>query len=423
MKKKIIAIAAVIAVFSGTLGVTSFAFGTQRSITVNDGVSVYMNGEELNMTDVNGNPVSGFVYDGTTYVPARAISEANGKNVTWDQQTGTVYITDPETTDETVQQSAQTETSEASLTTNSGDVITLSSLEHRTESTDAPVVYYTSDISSDSLVEMYEALGVDLQGNVGVKMSTGEAGNENYLKPEFIKDLVDLVNGTVIECNTAYGGSRATTAVHEQTIKDHGFDLVGGVDILDRDGEMELPVEGGTHLSVDYVGANLANYDSVIALSHFKGHAMGGFGGALKNISIGLGSASGKVWIHTAGTSRSGGITYDDQEAFIESMAEAAKAVDDYLGDNIVYISVMNNLSVDCDCDGNPSDPTMGDIGILASTDPVALDQACVDLVYAVPDGADLIERMESRLGPHILEHAEDIGLGSTSYNLVNLDD
>ena len=421
MKKKIIAIAAIIAVFSGTLGVTSFAFGTQKSITVNDGVSVYMNGEELNMTDVNGNPVSGFVYDGTTYVPARAISEANGKDVAWDQQTGTVYITDPETADETTQQ--DTQESSNVLTTNSGDQVNLSSLEHRTDSTDAPVVYYTSDISSESLVKMYDALGVDLPGNVGVKMSTGEAGNENYLHPEFIKSLVDKVNGTVIECNTAYGGSRATTAVHEQTIKDHGFDLVGGVDIMDRDGEMELPVVGGEHLSVDYVGKNLANYDSVLVLSHFKGHAMGGFGGALKNISIGMGSAAGKVWIHTAGTSKTGSIMHDDQEAFIESMAEAAKAVDDHFGDNIVYINVMNNLSVDCDCNGSPADPTMGDIGILASTDPVALDQACVDLVYAVPDGSDLIERMESRMGPHILEHAEDIGFGTTNYSLVNLDD
>ena len=423
MKKKIIAIAAVIAVFSGTLCVTSFAFGTRKNISVNDGVSVYMNGEELKMTDVNGNPVSGFVYDGTTYVPARAISEANGKDVTWDQQTGTVYITDHETTDESVVQDTQLQKSSGVITTNSGDSVGLSSLEHRTDDTGSPVVYYTSDISSDSLVKMYEALGVDLQGNVGVKMSTGEAGNNNYLHPEFIKSLVDNVEGTVIECNTAYGGSRATTAVHEQTIKDHGFDIVGGVDILDRDGEMELPVVGGKHLSVDYVGKNLANYDSVLVLSHFKGHAMGGFGGALKNISIGLGSAQGKVWIHTAGTSKSGSIMHDDQEAFIESMAEAAKAVDDYMGDNIVYINVMNNLSVDCDCDGNPADPTMGNIGILASTDPVALDQACVDLVYAVPDGSDLIERMESRMGPHILEYAEGIGFGSTSYNLVSLDD
>ena len=375
------------------------------------------------MTDVNGNPVSGFVYDGTTYVPARAISEANGKDVTWDQQTGTVYITDHETTDESVVQDTQLQKSSGVITTNSGDSVGLSSLEHRTDDTGSPVVYYTSDISSDSLVKMYEALGVDLQGNVGVKMSTGEAGNNNYLHPEFIKSLVDNVEGTVIECNTAYGGSRATTAVHEQTIKDHGFDIVGGVDILDRDGEMELPVVGGKHLSVDYVGKNLANYDSVLVLSHFKGHAMGGFGGALKNISIGLGSAQGKVWIHTAGTSKSGSIMHDDQEAFIESMAEAAKAVDDYMGDNIVYINVMNNLSVDCDCDGNPADPTMGNIGILASTDPVALDQACVDLVYAVPDGSDLIERMESRMGPHILEYAEGIGFGSTSYNLVSLDD
>ncbi len=410
MKKKIAALVTALAVFSSTLAVTALAFGTQREITVKDGVSVYMNGEEIEMTDANGNPVDAFVYNGTTYLPARAISEALGKDVSWDGNTGRVDITDP-TENTAVEVTEQTTSATVDST--------------QTDTEGAATVYFTSDISPESLVEIYDALGVELTGNVGVKMSTGEAGNDNYLHPDFIKQLVDKVDGTVIECNTAYGGSRASTAVHEQTIKDHGFDLLGGVDIMDRDGSMELPVEGGQHLDVNYVGKNFANYDSVLVLSHFKGHAMGGFGGALKNISIGIGSQEGKVNIHSAGQQLGTSIfgLNVEQADFIESMAEAAKSVVDYKGDNMVYISVMNNLSVDCDCSSSPAEPTMADIGILASTDPVALDQACVDLVYAAPDGADLIERMESRLGPHILEYAESIGVGTTDYNLVNIDD
>lgn len=295
-----------------------------------------------------------------------------------------------------------------------------------TQDNEAAAVYFTKEISSDSLVKIYEQLGVDLSGKVGVKMSTGEAGNDYYLHPDFIQPLVEMVDGTIIECNTAYGGSRATTAAHEQTIKDHGFDLLGGVDIMDREGSMELPVEGGDHLTVNYVGKNLANYDSVLVLSHFKGHQMGGFGGALKNISIGIGSQEGKVNIHTAGAELGTSIfpaAFNTEQAdFIEAMAEAAKSVIDYENGNMVFINVMNNLSVDCDCVGAPSKPTMADIGILASTDPVALDKACVDLVYAAEDGGDLVERMESRLGPRILEHAEKIGAGTTNYTLVSID-
>ena len=232
------------------------------------------------------------------------------------------------------------------------------------------------------------------------------------------------MNGTIVECNTAYGGSRANTAMHMQVAEDHGFTAIADVDIQDADGSMSIPVVGGTNLKEDFVGKHFADYDSYIVLSHFKGHAMAGLGGAIKNISIGLGSSEGKNWIHSAGGSRTspwGG----DQDNFLESMAEAGKAVSDYLGngERIVYINVMNRLSVDCDCNGNPAEPDMHDIGILASRDPVALDQACVDLVYAAEDGAALIERMESRNGIHTLDHAEEIGLGSQTYTLVNIDD
>lgn len=289
--------------------------------------------------------------------------------------------------------------------------------------TTKPEVYMTMDISPEGLMKAYEALERTLPGKVAVKLSTGEAGNTHYLDPNLIKDVVQRVNGTIVECNTAYGGSRASTAMHRQVAEDHGFTAIADVDIMDADGSIGLPVEGGTHLRENLVGANFVNYDSFLVLSHFKGHAMGGFGGAIKNISIGIASSNGKNRIHTAGasdTSFMGG----EQDAFLESMAEAAKSVSDSLGhgSSIMYISVMNHLSVDCDCDGSPAEPDMHDIGILASLDPVALDQACVDLVYAAPDGASLIERMESRNGLHTLEHAEAIGLGSRTYTLVNLD-
>ena len=289
---------------------------------------------------------------------------------------------------------------------------------------DGSKVFFTKDISPAGIMAIYNALGREATGKVAVKLSTGEAGNTHYLSPDLIKELVQKVNGTIVECNTAYGGSRASTAMHRQVIEDHGFTKIAKVDLLDEEGEVSLPVVGGKHLKEDVVGSHFKNYDFVLVLTHFKGHAMGGFGGALKNISIGFASPRGKVIIHTAGTKDSGSIWYDKQDDFLESMAEAAKAVSDSLdhGKKIMYISVMNHLSVDCDCDGNPAKPDMHDIGILGSLDPVALDQAWVDLVYKAPDGASLIKRMESRHGIHTVEHAAEIGLGSRTYDLVSID-
>lgn len=291
-------------------------------------------------------------------------------------------------------------------------------------SDDIPVVYMTKDISSAGLMNTYLALEWNPSGNTAVKLSTGEPPASNYLQPELIKDVVQYVDGTIVECNTAYGGKRSSTAMHYQVAEDHGFTEIADVKILDEDGSLVIPVDGGTQLTENYVGSAFSDYDSYLVLSHFKGHAMAGFGGALKNISIGLGSTEGKCLIHTAGNSHTspwGG----DQDAFTESMAEAGKAVSDYLdnGNNIAYINVMNRLSVDCDCNGRPAEPDMHDIGILASTDPVALDQACIDLVYSAEDGAALIQRIESRNGIHVLEHAEEIGLGSREYQLVILDE
>ena len=288
----------------------------------------------------------------------------------------------------------------------------------------APVVYFASDISPEGLMAVYEALAWTPTGNVAVKLSTGEPPASNYLWPELIKDLVQSVNGTIVECNTAYGGSRASTAMHYQVAKDHGFTDIADFQILDENGSMTLQVSGGSVLTENYVGAAFADYNSYLILSHFKGHSMAGFGGAIKNISIGLGSSEGKAWIHSGGTSRTsawGG----KQDAFLEAMAEAGKSVADYLGngEGIVYVNVMNRLSVDCDCDGHPAEPDIHDIGILASTDPVALDQACIDLIYAQKDGdgASLVNRIESKNGLHTLEHAEEIGLGNRAYELVDV--
>lgn len=311
----------------------------------------------------------------------------------------------------------------AVLTINGGAEIAFSSLEHLTESADAPVVYYLSDITPEAMVEIYNALEWTPTGKVAVKLSTGEPPASNYLRPELIADLVKLVDGTIVECNTAYGGSRASTAMHYQVAEDHGFTAIAPVQILDENGSMALPVEGGAVLSENYVGAAFADYDSYLVLSHFKGHSMAGFGGAIKNISIGLGSSEGKSWIHSGGTSRTspwGG----EQDAFCESMADAGKSVSDYLGngERIVYINVMNRLSIDCDCNGNPVEPDMHDIGILASTDPVALDQACIDLVWVSEGNASFINRVEGRNGLHTLESAETIGLGSRAYRLIDLD-
>lgn len=289
------------------------------------------------------------------------------------------------------------------------------------ESTNAaPVVYMTTDISADGLVAVYEALNAAPAGRIAVKLSTGEPGS-NYLRPELMGELVQSFDDpTIVECNTAYGGSRANTALHYQVAEDHGYTALADVDIMDEDGSMTLPVAGGTNLTENYVGSHFANYDYFVVLSHFKGHAMAGYGGAIKNISIGIASAEGKSHIHSGGTG--GSMWGGDQDAFLESMAEAGKSVVDALDGNILYINVMNRLSVDCDCDSSPAEPDMHDIGILASFDPVALDQACIDLVYAAEDGASLINRIESRNGLHTLEHAEAIGLGSRTYELVSID-
>lgn len=285
-----------------------------------------------------------------------------------------------------------------------------------------PKVYLCKDITAGNLVRIYEALGRPVKGKVAVKLSTGEPGGHNFLQPALIKDLVKKVNGTIVECNTAYGGGRSDTGSHFKAAEDHGFTAIAPVDIMDADGEVRLPVKNGKHLKEDIVGSHYLNYDFTVVLSHFKGHAMGGFGGAIKNISIGIASSDGKRLIHSAGTSTTdwGNPAQDD---FLESMAEAAQAVIQHCGDNILYISVANNLSVDCDCDSNPADPQMGDIGILASLDPVALDKACTDLVRASEDHGKihLIERIDSRHGMHTLDYAERIGLGSQKYELVEL--
>ena len=305
-----------------------------------------------------------------------------------------------------------------SLTTNGGFEIDLSRLPYRTEEDGAPAVYFIADITPESLIRAYRALGVELPGKVGVKMSTGESERSNYLRPALIADLIHLVNGTIVECNTAYGGSRSSTAMHRQQAKDNGLLDVAELDILDEEGSMELPIEGGIRLAVDYVGTHFVNYDSYLVLSHFKGHAMAGFGGAIKNISIGFGSSMGKAWIHSGGTSTRS-MWGGNQDAFLESMADAAKGVNSHMGESILYISVMNRLSVDCDCDADPAEPDMHDVGILASADPLAIDQAAIDLVYAMPDSASLVRRIERQNGLHTLDAGEQNGLGSRYYRLI----
>lgn len=295
-----------------------------------------------------------------------------------------------------------------------------------------PKVYMTTDISPEGLVKVYEALGVELDGKVAVKISTGERGGHNFLRADLIKDLVQKVDGTIVECNVAYEGARYSTEEHWNTIKLHGFYDIAPCDIMDEEGEVRIPVQDTTHLKFNIVGDHIKNYDAMINLAHFKGHAMGGFGGVLKNQSIGVASSNGKAYIHSAGKVEIkeelwAGIFKTEQDHFLEAMAAAAQSIHEYYGGKMLYINVMNNLSVDCDCNAHPADPEMGDIGILASTDPVALDQACVDLVFNYPsaegdDAAALIERINSRHGVHIIEHAEAIGLGSRTYELISID-
>ncbi len=303
-------------------------------------------------------------------------------------------------------------------------------------------VYLTRDISPEALVKIYQALGVEAKGHVAVKISTGEGSNPNYLKPELIKDLVQLVDGTIVECNTAYTSGplnkkddRNTSANHWKVIERHGFTPLFRVDIMDEEGEVRIPVQDTTHIKYDIVGSHMENYDFMIALNHFKGHPMGGYGGALKNLSIGCASQNGKAYIHSAGRMEKLNMMklwtryVDDQDGFLESMAAAAQAVTDYFRgkEGIVYISVMNNMSIDCDCVDHPEPVKLEDYGILASTDPVALDQACIDIinnqeVTATNDPTDLLNRIDKQHGIHTIEHAEAIGLGTRKYNLVSID-
>lgn len=287
-------------------------------------------------------------------------------------------------------------------------------------------VYFTKEIKGESFVKLYDKLGVSLKGKVAVKLHSGEDGNQNYMKPEFVKDIIEHVKGTVVECNTAYEGARNTTEKHIKLMEKHGWSKYFEVDILDSDEEEILENPNGKVIQKNFVGAKMKNYDSMLVLSHFKGHPMGGFGGAIKNLSIGLASSNGKGYIHTSGVENA---TFDqlmnaDHDNFLRSMADSAKTITDFYQDKIVYMNAMVNMSVDCDCCGVAEDPCMQDIGILASTDPVALDQACIDLVYQSNDsGRDkLVERIESRNGLLTIDSAEAQGMGSKEYELISID-
>lgn len=302
------------------------------------------------------------------------------------------------------------------------------------------VVYYTKEITPESLVRVFNALGVEASGKVAVKISTGEAGGHNYLKPELIGDLVKSLDGTIVECNTAYPGKRMTTKAHMKVIEDHGFTAIAPVDIMDAEGDMKIPVKDKKWIEYDRVGSHVADYDFMVDLAHFKGHAMGGFGGVLKNASIGVASAKGKAYIHSTGKTTNRLLMWfklpkgwtkkpENNDPFIESMASAAQAVHDYYSarGGIVYINVMNNMSIDCDCDSHPAEPLVKDRGIMASLDPVAVDKACLDVVFGITptegdDNGPLTERIKQRHGTHIVEYGESIGLGSMSYRLVEID-
>lgn len=283
-------------------------------------------------------------------------------------------------------------------------------------------VYFTKNISKESILEIYKKIGKELSGNVAVKVHSGEKGNQNFLGPELFKDVINYVKGTVVECNTAYEGERNTTKKHIKLIEEHGWSKYFKFDLLDSDGDLELNIENGKTIKKNYVGKNIKNYDSLLVLSHFKGHPMGGYGGALKQLSIGIASSYGKAYIHGAGDPNK--IWSQEQNKFLESMADAASSITDYFKDNIIYINVLANMSVDCDCCAKAEDPCMKNIGIVASLDPVAIDKACIDLVYNSNDSGKkhLIERIESRNGTYTISCAEDLGIGTTLYELINLD-
>ena len=289
-------------------------------------------------------------------------------------------------------------------------------------------VFFTKSITPESVIRIYEALGIKLKGNVAVKLHSGEQGNQNFIKPDFLKAIIEHVGATVVECNTAYGGARNSTDKHRKLMQDHGWTEYFDVDIMDAEGpDMILPVENGKRIKENYVGKNLKNYDSMLVLSHFKGHPMGGYGGALKQLSIGVASSAGKCWIHSVGQTLSQEDVWEvdvNHDEFLEAMAESAGSVVNYFDGNIAYINIMCNLSVDCDCCSVAEDPCMADIGILAGTDPVALDKACIDLVYNSDDkGRDhFVERVESRNGIHTIDTAAESGIGSKEYELISID-
>ncbi len=283
-------------------------------------------------------------------------------------------------------------------------------------------VYFSREISPEKVLELYKLAGKELKGNVAIKVHSGEAGNQNFLRPPFWKPIIDHVQGTVTECNTAYEGQRNTTEKHVALLKNHGWSEYFKVDLLDAEGpDLELPIPNGKVIRKNYVGKDIVNYDSMLVLSHFKGHPMGGYGGALKQLSIGVSSSYGKAYIHGAGDPKQ--IWTADHDSFLESMADAASSVVDYFKGNLVYINVMKNMSVDCDCCAVAEDPCIADIGILASTDSIAIDQACIDLVYACSDHGKphFLERIESRNGVHTIEAASALGFGSREYQLIEV--
>lgn len=289
-------------------------------------------------------------------------------------------------------------------------------------------VYFTSKVTPKDMIEIYEKLGVKLTGKVAVKLHSGEKGNQNYLKPEFVKEIVKYVNGTVVECNTAYGGARNTSEKHKELLKEHGWNKYFDVDLMDEEGpDKVLKIENAKVLKENYVGKNIDKYDSMLVLSHFKGHPMGGYGGALKQLSIGIASSEGKAWIHSAGQSKDQYTIWDDlpeQDKFLEAMADAAFSVHKLFEGKIVYINVMKNLSVDCDCCAVAEDPCMKDIGILASLDPIALDKACIDLIYNSKDPGrnHFVERIERQNGIHTIDSALELGFGTKDYELINIE-
>ena len=289
-------------------------------------------------------------------------------------------------------------------------------------------VYFCKTITPENVVKIYKLLGKELPGKIAVKVHSGEEGNQNYLKPVFMKPMVDYVNGVVVECNTAYSGERNTTEKHLKTIKKHGWNSIFNVDLMDAEGpDISVPIKNGYHLKEDFLGKNIKNYDSMLVISHFKGHPMGGYGGALKQLSIGCASSVGKAWIHSAGTNKDQYTLWNNlpkQDDFLESMADAASAVVDYFKGNMAFINIMANMSVDCDCCAVAEDPCMKDIGILASLDPIAIDKACIDLVNNSndPGKEHFMERVNSRNGIHTIEASETLGFGTTDYELIEVE-